>query len=398
MTSKRNIVIGATLVALLAVLFIGQSMLTKAEAQASSGVMAPKFEVDPNWPKPLPNQYQLGQTIGVAVDANDHVWIVHRANPDEVEAGADNGTAGCCHVADPIMEFDQAGNLLRHWGGKDGPGYQWPASNHGIWIDYKGNVWIGGNGNGNDGMVLKFTQDGKFLNMFGIKKQGLGPDSLATDRFYLVAKIHVYPKTNEAFLADGYGNKRVAVIDADTGKMKRFWGAYGNPPDDKLDLGAYTPGAPLVKGFRGPVHCAEPTNDGIVYVCDRTNDRLQMFDLQGKYLSEIQVQPESKGDGTTWDVEFSKDPAQKYLYLADGRNQRIHIYDRKSMVELTNFGSGGHYPGQWYSLHSIAVDSKGNLYTTETYQGRRVQKFTYKGLAPVTRKDQGTAWPTSTGQ
>jgi len=398
MTSKRNIVIGATLVALLAVLFVGQSMLTKAQAQAGSTVMAPKFEVDPNWPKPLPNQYQLGQTIGVAIDANDHVWIVHRANPDEVEAGADNGTAGCCHVADPIMEFDQAGNLLRHWGGKDGPGYQWPASNHGIWIDYKGNVWIGGNGNGNDGMVLKFTQDGKFLNMFGVKKQGLGPDSLAQDRFYLVAKIHVFPKTNEAFLADGYGNKRVAVIDADTGKMKRFWGAYGNPPDDKLDLGAYTPGAPLAKGFRGPVHCAEPTNDNIVYVCDRTNDRLQWFTLEGKFLGEIQVQPESKGDGSTWDVDFSKDPAQKYLYLADGRNQRIHIYDRKSMVELTNFGSGGHYPGQWYSLHSIAVDSKGNLYTTETYQGRRVQKFTYKGLAPVTRKDQGTAWPTTTGQ
>jgi hypothetical protein len=398
MTSRRNIVIGAVLVALLVVLGTGQSLLTKVAAQSASTVMAPKFEVDPNWPKPLPNQYQLGQTIGVAIDANDHVWIVHRANPDEVEAGADNGTAGCCHVADPIMEFDQAGNLLRHWGGKDGPGYQWPASNHGIWIDYKGNVWIGGNGNGNDGMVLKFTQDGKFLNMFGVKKQGLGPDSLATDRFYLVAKIHVLKKTNEAFLADGYGNKRVAVIDADTGKMKRFWGAYGNQPDDKLDLGAYTPGAPLAKGFRGPVHCAEPSVDDIVYVCDRTNDRLQWFTLEGKFLGEIQVQPESKGDGSTWDVDFSKDPAQKYLYLADGRNQRIHIYDRKTMTELTNFGSGGHYPGQWYSLHSIAVDSKGNLYTTETYQGRRVQKFTYKGLAPVTRKDQGVAWPTSTGQ
>ena len=238
MTSKRNIVIGATLVVLLAVLGTGQSLLTKVAAQGSSGVMAPKFEVDPNWPKPLPNGYQLGQTIGVAIDANDHVWIVHRANPDDVEAAKEKGTGLCCVAGDPIMEFDQAGNLLRHWGGKDGPGYQWPSSNHGIWIDYKQNVWIGGNGNGSDGMVLKFTQDGKFLNMFGIKKQGLGPDSLAQDRFYLVAKIHVYPKTNEAFISDGYGNKRVAVLDADTGKMKRFWGAYGNPPDDKLDLGA----------------------------------------------------------------------------------------------------------------------------------------------------------------
>ena len=145
MTSKRNIVIGATLVVLLAVLGTGQSLLTKVAAQGSSGVMAPKFEVDPNWPKPLPNGYQLGQTIGVAIDANDHVWIVHRANPDDVEAAKEKGTGLCCVAGDPIMEFDQAGNLLRHWGGKDGPGYQWPSSNHGIWIDYKQNVWIGGN-------------------------------------------------------------------------------------------------------------------------------------------------------------------------------------------------------------------------------------------------------------
>jgi DNA-binding beta-propeller fold protein YncE len=295
------------------------------------------------------------------------------------------------------MEFDQQGNLLRHWGGQDGPGYQWPASNHGIWIDHKGAVWIGGNGTGQDGHVLKFTQDGKFLMQVGIKKQGLTADSNATDRFYLVAKIHVYPKTNEAFLADGYGNKRVAVIDADTGKMKRYWGAYGNKPSDgPMVPAAYTPGGVLSQQFRGPTHCAEPTNDGFVYVCDRTNNRVQVFTLEGKYLNEFQVMPESRGDGSTWDIDFSKDAAQKYMYVADGRNQKIHIYDRLSLKALTSFGSGGHYPGQWYSLHSIAVDSKGNLYTTETYQGRRVQKFTYKGLAPVTAYDQGVVWPRST--
>src|SRR5215467_2850609 len=392
MTSKRNIVIGAMLVALLVVLGTGQSLLTKVAAQSASTVMAPKFEVDPNWPKPLPNQYQLGQTIGVAVDANDHVWIVHRANPDEVEAGADNGTAGCCHVADPIMEFDQAGNLLRHWGGKDGPGYQWPASNHGIWIDYKGNVWIGGNGNGSDGMVLKFTQDGKFLNMFGIKKQGLGPDSLATDRFYLVAKIHVYPKTNEAFIADGYGNKRVAVLDADTGKMKRYWGAYGNKPDD-TKLGNYNPNDPPAQQFRNPVHCVERSNDGLVYVCDRANDRLQVFQPDGKFVKEAFYAKNTRGAGSVWDITFSKDPDQRFMFLADGQNERVRVILRDTLEELTSFGDGGRQPGQFYGVHSIASDSKGNLYTTETYEGKRVQKFVYQGIASQPRGYQGVPWP-----
>ena len=395
MKSKRNLLIGATFVALIGALGVGQSIFARVAAQAAGTVMAPRFEVDPAWPKAIPNGWQLGQTIGVAVDAVDHVWIVHRANPDEIEAAATNKTGECCSAGDPIMEFDVAGNLQRHWGGKDGPGWTWPTSNHGIWVDHKGAVWIGGNGGG-DGQILKFTQDGKFIMMVG--KGGTVQDSQARDHFYMVAKIHIYPKTNEVFVADGYGNKRVAVIDADTGAFKRFWGAYGQPPNDALNLGTYTPGGPLAKGFRGPVHCAEPTNDGFVYVCDRTNDRVQVFRLDGSYVNEFQVMPESRGDGSTWDVEFSKDPAQKYMYVADGRNQKIHIYDRLSLTELTSFGSGGHYPGEWYSLHSIAVDSKGNIYTTETYQGRRVQKFTYKGLAPVTKKDQGVVWPGLTNQ
>ena len=215
-------------------------------------------------------------------------------------------------------------------------------------------------------------------------------DSNATDRFWKVAKIHVYPQTNEVFVADGYGNKRVAVIDADTGKMKRFWGAYGNKPSD-AQLSAYVPGGPLVQQFRGPVHCAEPSNDGLVYVCDRTNDRLQIFTLDGKFVNEVQVMPESRSDGSVWDVDFSKDAAQKYLFLADGRNQKIHIFDRKTMVELTNFGSGGHYPGEWYSLHSIALDSKGNLYTTETYKAVGCRSSRIKVLRPSPGKNRASS-------
>ena len=183
----------------------------------------------------------------------------------------------------------------------------------------------------------------------------------------------------------------------DTGKFKRYWGAYGNKPDDAAAAAAprYTPGSTPSQQFRGPVHCADVSVDGLVYVCDRTSDRLQVFTRDGKFVKEIFVEPDSLADGSTWDVAFSKDPQQKYMYVADGRNQKLHIFDRQSLTELTNFGEGGHYPGQFYSMHSIAVDSKGNLYTTETYQGRRVQKFVYKGLAPVTKKEQGTPWPTA---
>src|SRR5690349_5590349 len=294
---KRNLLIGSTLAALLLALGLGQGILEKkADAQAKGDkVMVPRFEVDPTFPKPLPNHWYQGMSIGVGVDANDHVWIVHR--PDTVnalEAAEGEKTGLCCQKAPPILEFGQDGTLLRHWGGQDGDGYQWPGSNHGITIDHKGNVWIGGNG-GQDGMVLKFTQDGKFL----LKVGDMFPtaDSNAQDRFWKVAKVHMYPKTNEVFVADGYGNKRVAVIDADTGKMKRFWGAYGNKPNDG-QLPPYVPGGPLVQQFRGPVHCAEPSEDGFVYVCDRTNDRLQVFRLDGTYVTEVQVMPESRSDGS----------------------------------------------------------------------------------------------------
>jgi len=396
--TKRNLVIGLTFLIVLAALAVAQHWLEEtALAQSRGAVMAPRFEVDPTFPKPLPNGWYQGQSIGVWIDAQDHVWIVHRPDVLDAVEGASAQTpptGECCNNAPPILEFDQAGNLLRHWGGSDGPGYQWPQSNHGLNIDNKGNVWIGGNGTGFDGHVLKFTQDGKFVMQVGIKKQGLGPDSLAMDRFYLVAKTFFYAPTNEVFVADGYGNRRVAVIDADSGKMKRFWGAYGKPPDDKAGAaqGAYDPTA-TYQQFRGPVHCADVSNDGLVYVCDRTSDRLQIFKTDGTFVKEVYIARDSRGDGAVWDVAFSRDKEQKYLYVADGRNQKLRIFDRQSMEELTNFGKGGHYPGEWYSLHNIAVDSKGNLYTVETYQGRRLQRFLYKGLAPVKAKQQGVVWP-----
>ena len=184
----------------------------------------------------------------------------------------------------------------------------------------------------------------------------------------------------------------MVVIDADTGVFKRYWGAYGNKPDD-TNLGPYDPKAPHAQQFRNPVHCAMLSDDGLVYVCDRPNDRIQIFKPDGTFVKEVFVATSTLGDGSVWDIAFSKDPQQKYLFLADGKNEKIYIFDRASMQILTSFGDGGRQPGQFFAVHSIALDSKGNIYTTETYEGRRLQKFVYKGLAPVTKTDQGTVWP-----
>jgi len=391
MTNRRAV--GAAFAALLAVLGCTQALLDRQADQAEV-VQAPVFEVDPLWPKPLPNHWLLGMTIGVWVDEQDHVWIIHRSSAtlSEMERGAEVSppTGECCRGAPPVLVFDQAGNLVRHWGGP-GPGYEWPESNHGIFVDHKGNVWIGGNG-AKDAQVLKFTKDGKFLLQVG--KYGNNKGSNDLENFGRAAKIFVDPKTNEAFVADGYQNKRVAVLDADTGKMKRYWGAYGNKPDD-TNLGPFSPDAPPAQQFRNPVHCSDVSDDGLVYVCDRQNNRLQVFTKDGKFIKEQWYARRSLREGSVWDIAFSRDPQQRYLFMADGRNQKVRIILRETLEELTNFGDGGRQPGQFFGVHSIATDSKGNLYTTETYEGKRLQKFVYKGVGPVRRGSQGVPWPRS---
>ena len=388
---KRNYIVGAVLALSVAGLAVGQALLqNKAEAQRET-VQAPMFEVDPLWPKPLPNHWLLGWTIGLWVDEKDHVWVIHRGagglHNNERGAELNPPIAECCRTAPPILVFDQAGNLLRAWGGP-GPGYEWPESNHGVHVDYKGNVWIGGNGQ-KDAHILKFTNDGKFLMQVGRSGKNAGSNDL--ENFWRVAKIWVDPKTNEAYIADGYGNKRVAVLDADTGKMKRYWGAYGNKPDD-ADLGKYDPKAPPAQQFRNPVHCVERSHDGLVYVCDRAGDRVQVFQPDGKFVKEQFYAKETLASGSAWDITFSKDPQQKFMFLADGQNEKVRIIVRETLEEISNFGDGGRQPGQFYGVHSIALDSKGNLYTTETYEGKRVQRFVYKGIGAVARS-QGVLWP-----
>jgi len=441
---RKNLYIGAVFVATLALLGAGSTLLKKRTVVQAAAVQAPRFEVDPMWPKPLPNHWVMGNVIGVSVDSKDHIWIIHRqgsleamedyavANPPGAKRQRGKVESECCAPAPPVLEFDEAGNLLASWGGQDGDGYVWPASNHGITVDYKGNVWIGGNGRANtdqnrpgagrgrggaagrgaapadesagagrggpplyhDSMIMKFTQEGKFLMKIGTSGQSKGSND--TENLGLPAKIFVDPKTNEVYVADGYGNKRVIVFDADSGQFKRYWGAYGHKPDDAFfgfPPKPYNPDDPPAQQFRNPVHCAELANDGMLYVCDRVNDRIQVFKADGTFVKEQQLYKNTLGDGAVWDIAFSKDPQQKYMYLADGSNEKVHIMDRESLEVLTSFGDGGRQPGAFYAVHSISTDSKGNIFTTETYRGQRVQKFVFRGVAPVTKNDQGVLWP-----
>ncbi len=379
---------------------------------------APMFEVDPTWPNNLPNHWLMGATIGVDVDSQDLIWVVHRNTPDqfvlntEIGMMADPPVSECCQPGPPVLVFNQEGELVDSWGG---PGtetgdYVWPESNHGITIDHMDNVWIGGNGQG-DSHVLKFTRSGDFLMSVGTHNARLvgeedgrrifERDSHASDSFGRVAKIGIDPDANEAYFADGYFNKRVAVVDVDSGELKRYWGAYGNEPDDDYDFGGrYEPGGEPAQQFRGPVHCGEISNDGLVYVCDRADDRIQVFQTDGTFVDEYFVATHTRSQGSTWDIDFSPDPEQTYLYLADGQNMKVYIIERATMEVLTAFGDGGRQPGMFFAVHSIAVDSDGNIYTTETYEGTRVQKFVYRGIGPVPagaegENSQGVLWPTN---
>ena len=337
----------------------------------------PTFHVDPAWPGALGSNWILGQVSGVAVDADDHVWVLQRPRSlteDEAGATLKPPHSKCCAAAPPVLEFDAAGKLLRSWGGP-GAGYDWPGNEHGIHVDAKGFVWITGNGD-NDGQVLKFTKDGKFVMQIG--KQAAQTSSNDTARLGRPAGIEVDVAANEVYIADGYQNRRVIVFDADTGAYKRHWGAYGKPPVDfeKASSRRTKPPTSLeLEHFGTPVHCVRIARDGLVYVCDRMNNRVQVFQKNGTYVKEFSVEPLTAGNGSAWDIVLSRDPAQKWLFLADGRNNQIHTLERATGAVMGALGRPGRYAGEFHWVHDLAIDSKGNLYAGEVDTGKRVQKF-----------------------
>ena len=341
--------------------------------QPAKAEVIPRFQVEPFWPKPLPENWILGQVSGIAVDQNDHIWIVHRPATlvdDEKGAMQNPPATKCCRPAPAVLEFDADGNLLRHWGGP-GPGYDWPKSEHGVHIDKEGNVWLAGNQEG-DNQILKFSPDGKFLQQIG--KAGVSEGSNSTTQLGRPAHMVTDDAAGELFVADGYGNRRIVVFDSKTGAYKRHWGAYGNKPVDQK-LPPYNPSAPLAQQFDNPVHCVRLSNDGLIYVCDRVNDRIQVFRKDGTFVKEFRVEPQTLANGSVWDLVLSEDREQRFIFMADGANGQIVTLARDGGDVITAWGRHGRQVGQFKWVHNIAVDSKGNIYTAEVGFGRRVQKF-----------------------
>ena len=368
-------------------LCVAASLMAWTATAAAQAV--PKFEVDPFWPKPLPNNWAIGQVSGVAVDERDHVWIIHRPRSlsrGETLAAANPPTAICCVAAPPVIEFDPEGNVVQAWGG-DGQGFDWPRQEHGIRVD-KSSVWFGGN-HRQDGAVLKFGRDGKFMLQIG--KAGPRRGDQDTSQLGSPADIWIDTPANEVYIADGYGNHRIIVFDAATGAYKRHWGAYGKTPDPETNIvehkagspTGYDPKAPPFGMFRNPVHCVKMSNDGLVYVCDRVNDRIQVFRKDGSFVREWIYLPETRGSGSTWDLYLWPDKEQGFFVNVDGSNNQFRVVRRSDGEVVGTYGRFGRNAGHFYGIHNVAIDSRGNVFTTEVYEGKRIQRWKVVSGAPA---------------
>jgi hypothetical protein len=431
-----------------------ERLLERTPPNPTPGGTAPSFVPDPGWPKPLPNNWIIGEVGGLIVDSHDHIWVYHRPRSlDSTSAGAlgEAGKdaegrpisaighprpygqlSGCCVPAPSVLEFDREGNLIQAWGGPSDPGFleeqcrtedgcYWPGREHGIFVDHNDNVWVGGNGDiprgtnsgdypwaanfgGDDSQILKFRSDGTFVLQIGTQGM-LGPDSNDTNggvngtpQVYLPSDFTVDPESNILYIADGYGNRRVLMVDAETGQYIGHFGAYGQNPvigesTDAAYGGAWAAdfrrGEMTPKFFRSPLHCAELSNDGFLYVCDRGNNRVQVFDASeigkpcdnpdgevGKcgFVGEVHVAPQTAG-GTSGSLTFSRDPEQSCLYVADLDNFTVYAIDRKTLQEIDRVGSGGRGLGQLYWPHAVTTDSDGNFYVGEVNGNGNIQKF-----------------------
>jgi DNA-binding beta-propeller fold protein YncE len=391
------------LAAAIGVVATGTALVT---AQQGAKPKVPQFEWDPTWPKTPPNKI-FGTISGLWVDDKDQIWVTHRPATLETYERDFMQKTECCQPLPPVSVFSATGEFIKGIGPiayvapkepvQQGAGANmiapsqpsdrpehWPLYEHGgAYIDYKGNLWLAGNGEG-DHQVIKMTQDGKFIMQIGTPKAAKG--NTDTKNLNQPTKVAVWQPTNEVFVADGYVNRRVIVFDADSGAFKRMWGAYGNVPTDPPDpLSRRSRKREDTGSGRGPdqfnlVHALNISKDGMVYVADRINNRVQVFTIDGKYVTEaFAPNRKSIGNGAAFDLGFSPDAAQTYLYVADNTNGKVQIFDRKSMQHLGGFGQMGNQPGQWNRVHSLAVDSKGNIYTGET-GGKKVQRFLFKGL------------------
>ena len=360
---------------------------------------APVYKVDPFWPKPLPNKWSIQQVVDVQIDKDDHVWMVNRldARPDEMAAATKPPRAECCVPGPEILEFDTAGNLIKSWGSQDAvPG--WPVRLQSMNVDRSGNIWISGTAQGDS--IIKLSGDGKLLWDFGHrvpKDQPVKQDNQQTATLNGIGAFALDEDAHEIYVADGFANKRILVYDMDSGAFKRGWGGHGiplseidNDPAPPYDISGPPPDQ---MQFAPVLHCVLLSKDGLVYVCERGSDRIQVFTKQGKFVTSYFVHPstQSRGPncggpfsmkdgpcGTIFHLTFSADRQQKYVMVADGTNNTVWVLNRKDGTVVSSFGGNGRYAGQFHWIDAITVDSKGNLYTGEVEDGKRIQKFVLK--------------------
>ncbi len=382
---KKKIILSAVLLsASLGMFGVAAHQSAYAAEAAKSAEMIPAFKYDPEWPKVLPNNWILGVIGAVFVDKQDHVWIAQRPATSTSYGYRDllEGKGTCCTPAPPVIEFDMQGNVLNSWGpihinDTDGktqkvigapsayPDGLWPSNEHTLYIDHKNNIWL--STSNEPSQLVKFTHDGKFLMRIGQQEA-----KSVTEKTNLAgtAGVYVDPKTNEIFVADGYRNRRVVVFDADTGAFKRMWGAYGKPPQDPQSRQPDPDMKKRAEQFE-LVHCIVSSNDGLLYVCDRPNSRIQVFKKDGTFVREAVITmdggpPNAAGLGTAMAIAFSPDAEQKFMYLLDAPDKKILILRRSDMKVVGSFGSGGRMGGQLLTPHAISTDSKGNVYVGGT--------------------------------
>ena len=390
---KTRIVLTLGAAAVVLVAFSASQRVAAQQAAPAAKSAVPQFKFDKSFPKPFPNNWKIGQVVGVAVDTRNHIWIVQRPGTlkdSEREAvdgsygGMKGAVAGCCRPAPPVIEFDQQGNWVQGYGGKT-DAYDWPTpapkgvdgalggapfGERGIFIDGQDNVWLGADGHG-DGQVLKLSRFGRKIVQFGKPGQGKA-DSSDKMNARGATGVVVDLKANEAYIADGLHNRRVLVIDATTGAYKRHWGAFGKAADVSVPTKVDSPD-PDSPQF-GNVHCINQSDDKLLYVCDKANNRVQVFKTDGTFVKQGVIAPGTKG-GSAYGVALSRDTDQKYLYVADGMNEKVWILDRQSMETIGSFGFGSHAGGGFTEAYSIATDQQGNVYVGEAWEGKRVQRF-----------------------
>ncbi len=359
----------------------------------------PQYKVDPFWPKRLPNNWSMQQVVDTYVDKDDHIWIINRqsdARPDEVGAATNHGIE-CCVPGPEIIQFDQAGNVLKSWDGKGTPG--WPGRLQTFAVDRNINIYVSGTTPGDT--IAKYDSNGKFLSDFGhrgpkIPANQVKQNNQQTDIFPPgIGAFEFDEDAREIYISDGFLNKRILVYDMDTYAFKRGWGGHGIPlseidNDPIPDYAFPAPTPPDQKQFAPALHCAHPSNDGFVYVCERGSDSIQVFTKQGKFVNRYWIHPQTQSRGphcgsiwsttdppcgTIYNLALSTDKEQRYIFVADGTNNTVWILNRKTGALVGSFGGNGRYAGNLHWIDSIAVDSHGNIYTGEVEDGKRVQKW-----------------------